>query len=59
MTEPRDDAPYDSDNPDWRDTWWFNATDLEKGRALHVHCMWSERQKWPRGKCLFRFFREQ
>jgi len=48
MTEPRDDAPYDSDNPDWRDTWWFNATDLEKGRALHVHCMWSERQKRAR-----------
>jgi len=45
MVEPRDDRANDSDDPIWRDTWWFNATDIEKDRAIWVHCIWSEREK--------------
>jgi len=51
MTLPRDDRGMDSDDPIWRDTWWFNATDVERNRAIWVHSIWSEREQ--RGRHCF------
>lgn len=40
MTKSHDQAPHESDDPTYTDTWYWNAIDVERGIVVWAHVSW-------------------